>query len=322
MGKGEFRIHGTQGFLNTRLGPDQYLTAGFQQFGGFLDLTGQFIDAHRRIIDIAKNLFQPIHSLSVTQILLAHSFNLEIRIEMPICRFYHMYSAIALPWITAGCLALVSCLEVPQAPADGRPSPSFQIALLHDSDTSYTLLAKPGSSVRLHARVTPAQTADDLQFQWFHDSLSAGNGQTTDLYQIDSAFTGIWNMELRVSDQEGNQEQIAFQLRVGNPPDFPALHLFQPAPGETLWVAAQENVHFRWYTQDVQITDGLNHLWELRLQNSDSSKARLYTGTSTELDYGNWQPGDYQYRIVVSDPMGLTDTSAWIAFHIRERPLP
>lgn len=219
--------------------------------------------------------------------------------------------------VACGALLAISCLEAPSEPIMGRTSPEIAVVLLVGDSATSRMLAVPGDDLQMQASVSPDSVAEFLDFVWIRKGDTLATGRTTPKIPTQPDSLAIWELELHVTDREGNYAVRTFQLTLDTPPTLTDTAYFQPSTGDTLWASPQEALLFRWNSYDADAYDQLDHFWEVASRTTDSLLISLAVGQAQSLSYGGLEEGDYRYRIRTTDSMGMSDTSAWVPFYVR-----
>ena len=217
------------------------------------------------------------------------------------------------------CGLMTSCLEAPQAPKTAPVDPGIAVRVRQGDSTLEGLRLQPGDSLQLYAEVTPAQTAQQLSFEWFLDNDQVATGQLTPMLYSSPYEAQSVAMELRVSDQEGNERSYAFALLLDHPPRIEKT--IEPGLGDSLPIGDGESLHFSWASSDADPGDTLLHF--LDLGDGKHNLLRSFpAGSALEADVAGFLAGTQSYRLRVYDQLGLSDTSDWIDFNLVSRVLP
>jgi len=221
-------------------------------------------------------------------------------------------------------LLCLSCLEPPVPPEAGRPEPLITVRLAQDSLKTSLLRASPGDTLLLFAQVQPDSLRSHLKFTWFSaNGDPLGEGDTLAPQPTSRDTIGFQSFILRVSDSEGNHYSKTVNVILDAPPSCVRISAWIPRENDTLRLASHQEIIFTWETADTDLHDALRHVLEIAHLETDTLPILAFnTGTATRLGYGNLTPGDYRYRVRVSDSLGLSDTSTWIPFHIRSAGTP
>lgn len=203
---------------------------------------------------------------------------------------------------------LAGCLDIPNDPNTAKSLESANVYVIQKGNSDSTnLKILPSDSSYLGVAVNPQQYSKSLSFSWWRDKQLLGEESK---YQISpSPSQKELPNRVLVTDPEGNQMEISFQLSINTSPKMD--YKTTPSQGDTL-VGDSTIAHmFHWSAMDSD-KDDLFYTLEI-----DSQSYPM--GSLTMVHQSGFKPGEHKFRVIVKDTFGDQDSIPWVPFYVIER---
>lgn len=199
-------------------------------------------------------------------------------------------------------VAFVACLDIPSTPDTSRRVTAIKVCTVqYGKVDSTTLKVNPKDSAELIAKVTPSESAKELEFTWLNEGFFLGHGPSIEFDVNDPYFTPD---QLVVTDPQGNTQEIDIHVMRVVPPVLNTMS--RPLDGDTIFATRTTPILFHWSIRESS-TDKI----EMQLDIDDAS---FSVGNLTQIKQAGFKSGKHSYRVIVTDIYGDADTLPWKTF--------
>ena len=201
-----------------------------------------------------------------------------------------------------------ACLDVPSEPDTSGKVQTVKVhALQYDKIDSTALKINPNDPATLITAVSPSNKANDLQYIWYNNDIPLGSGRSYDILPNASINeTILVPNTLVVIDKENNSQTFTFTVVMNYAPQLDKTTI--PSQGETIVAEKNSPVQFQWKSTDSN-DDILTHILEI-------DDNRYNVGNLTKVFQSGFDPGEHQFRVIVTDSYGDADTLDWVHFKV------
>lgn len=214
--------------------------------------------------------------------------------------FAHLKTATAL---IAGTL-FVACMELPDYPDISNKVQGVSVSVAQYGKKDSTILKiNPRDTAYMVATVHPSP-AKDLDYFWYKGEELLGEGME---FGIEFMLDIYIPDRLVLKDREGNSLEKEFKVVINTPPRLDATTI--PAAGDTLYGNEHTSFLFQWKAYNQDANDTLQNLLEI-------DDVRYSVGQLNHIKQSGFQKGKHQFRVIVQDIYGDSDSTSWKDFYV------
>lgn len=209
---------------------------------------------------------------------------------------------------------LVACLDIPDAPNTSSVITGASVVVEQFGKQDSTLRKiNSNESSALIAKVRPSKYKDDVSYYWYNDQELIDSGRTFPI-SSKNALAGQTNPnripnKVVIHDQDGNSIEREFTVIINAPPMLSETTI--PSDGDTLIGDSHTAFLFKWSSSDNDRNQLLEHVITIDHTN-------YAVGELNEIRQSGLAKGKHSFRVIVTDPLGDSDTTSIRTFYVKE----